>query len=319
MKIKELEVNSIYTIPLVVTAANARETKNKKPYLSLELFDGIDSIPGNFWDWRGKNIPSNNTVLNVCAQVTEWQGSKQLNIRSIATNTELCIADFTPSSGVDVGDIYKQAYGLMGTIQDDFLRSLTLGVLEELRERWATVPAAVSVHHNYLAGTLIHSLSVARIAAAIAGTVDGANYELALAGGFLHDIGKLYGYRLNGIICEMTDEGMLYEHTFIGAEFVGNYAEQYLVKLVSDELKLEMLRHIILSHHGKLEYGAAVFPASIEAHIVSLADGLDSSVEQIRVASAKAPGKKWTDRIWACNNRAHLTTTYVSAVMSGTE
>ncbi len=320
MKIKELKQGATFTIPLVVLSATARETKNKKPYLQMEFFDGTDSISGNYWDWSGKNIPEKNAILDVSAQLTEYLGNPQLSIKSLKTNSELHISAFTPSGGADVGEIYKEAFSLASDFTDDFLRSLTLLILEQLQGLWVTVPGANSIHHAYTAGTLIHSLSVAKIARAIAQQTEGAHIELATAGGLLHDLGKLFGYRINGIVCEMTDEGLLFEHTFMGAEFVGNIAEENnLLQDDRDEAKVELLRHIILSHHGKRECGAAVPPSSLEAHIVHQADALDAAAEQIRVESKKAGKVKWTERIWALENRPHITTQYTGAVYRNSE
>ena len=319
IKIKDLEVGKIYTIALVVTAAVARETKTKKPYLQLELFDGTKNISSNYWDWAGKNIPEKNTILDVTAQVTEWQGTLQLNIKGMATNTELHLSEFTPSSGADISTTYKTAYSMASSLSDDFLRELTLGILEELQNRWLSAPGAVTIHHAYTAGTLVHCLSVATIAKAIAEVTPGANVDMATAAGLLHDLGKLFGYRINGVICELTDEGRLYEHSFMGAEFVGNYAEKHIVReevtYEQTQAKLEVLRHIILSHHGKLEHGSCIPPACIEAHIVHHADAVDAITEQIRDASNKAGHVKFTDRIWALDNRPHLTVEYISSIM----
>ena len=316
MKIKELEVGKSYVIPLVVLAAVVKETKAKKPYLALELYDGTDKITANYWDWSGKAIPEKNTILNVSGQVTEWQGAKQLNVYGLTTNTEKHISEFMPSSGIDIATVYKDAYELASDIGDEFLRSLCLGVLDDLRSLWLTAPAAKGIHHAYTAGTLIHSLSVAQIAKSIAAAIPEANEALVVAGGLLHDVGKLFGYRINGIICEMTDEGKLFDHLFIGAEFVGNYAKNLLKDAVTDA-KIEILRHIILSHHGKQEHGAVVFPAALEAHIVFHADAIDAAAEMIRDSSKKVENSKWTERIWALDNKPHLTTDYIQAVMRG--
>lgn len=315
MKINELEVGRIVDIVLVVKSATARETKAKKPYLSLEFYDGVDTISGNYWDWGGTNIPAKNAVLNVKAQVTEWQGTKQLNVKTMSTNTEIPLSAFAPSSGLDVNAIYSDAYALITEVKDDFLRSITLAVLEELHDKWLTVPGAKGVHHAYTAGTLIHSYSVACIAKAIAEHTPGANIDLCVVGGMLHDIGKLYTYKLNGVAIDMTDEGMLYDHIFMGAEFIGNYADNHYMMDETSMLKLEMLRHIILAHHGKLEYGSITVPLSIEAHIVYHADAIDAAAEQVRSQSAKVGNVKWTDRIWPLENRPHLTTQYVAEVM----
>ena len=320
LKIKDLEIGKSYVIPLVVLSATARETKAKKPYLALEFYDGTDKIAANYWNWSGKAVPEKNAILNVSGQVTEWQGTKQLNVHGLTTNTELHISEFTPNSGVDIGATYLEAYEMASNVTDDFLRELTLTILDQLKHLWVTAPGAVTVHHAYTAGTLIHSVSVAKIAKALAEVIPGSLIELATVGGLLHDLGKLFGYRINGIVCEMTGEGLLYEHTFLGAQFINNFAEENnLLKDDKDEAKLELLCHIILSHHGKREYGAAVPPSSIEAHIVHQADALDAAAEQIRIESNKAGRAKWTERIWALENRPHITTQYTNAVYHNTE
>jgi 3'-5' exoribonuclease len=120
---------------------------------------------------------------------------------------------------------------------------------------------------------------------------------------------------MDGVVIGHTDEGMLFDHLFIGAEFIGNYADNHYRMDSSCEAKLEMLRHILLSHHGKQEHGAVVVPMSLEAHIVHHADAVDAAAEQIREQSGKVGMTKWTDKIWALGNRPHLTTQYVAETM----
>lgn len=317
MKISNLEVNMSCTITLVVKTANARKTRSDKPYLVLELFDGVDTITGNYWDWTSGNIPEVNAILDVTATVTEWQGKKQLNISALRSNTTRHLAEFMPSNGVDVGKVYNDAYALVSEVKDDALRSLGLVVLEALQERWTTVPAARGVHHAYVGGTLIHSYGVAKLAKAIAEQIPEANVDLCVIGGMLHDIGKLFTYKMNGVSIDMTDDGQLYDHIFMGAEFIGNYADEVID---SDDFlnmkKLQLLRHIILSHHGHLDFGSPVTPQCIEAFIVHHADSVDSTAEQIRTAARKVPsGSKWTERIYTLNNRSQLDPYYVKQVM----
>lgn len=319
MKIRELEVNQQVTITLLVKSSIDRKTKTGKPYLAMEFFDGSDTINGNYWDWGGQNIPVKNAILDVRAQVTEWQGTKQLNIKGMVTNTTAQIADFLPTSDNDIGETYREAYALIADTKDDFLRDLALSIMEELRDKWITVPGARGIHHAYVAGTLIHSYSVARIAKAMAESIPGANVDLCVIGGMLHDLGKLFTYTMEGATIGMTGDGMLYDHLFIGAEFIGNYADSHFSMNDAYDAKMCLLRHIILSHHGKQEFGAVVVPMCVEAHIVHHADAVDAAAEQIREQSAKVGSVTWTDKIWALENRPHLTTQYVKEVMeSGT-
>lgn len=316
MKIKDLEVGKLCTITLVVKAAIARETKAGKPYLSLELYDGTDSISGNYWDWTSGNIPDVNTVLDVKCQVTEWQGAKQLNVKSLTTSTTRQLADFAPTSDYDIAETYKAAYAMLMDVNDYVLRSLAIAIMEELKELWITVPAASGVHHNYIGGTLVHSYNTAVKAKAMAEATEGANVDVVTVGAMLHDIGKLFTYRINGVNIDRTTEGKLFEHLFIGAEFIGNFADSHLdTDYPTVAARVRLLRHIILSHHGERDYGSPVNPQTIEAYIVHLADMLDATAEQIRVASGAAGDKIWTDRIRTLHNNPHINTKYVSFIM----
>lgn len=318
MKINELTIGTIATITLAVKSATARKTKAGKDYLSITLFDGKDTIQGNYWDWVSGRVPEPNSVVDVVAQVTEWQGSKQLSITKLNLNADVKIEDFAPKSDYDLDSVYKECYALMTDVRDDFLRDLALGLLEALNSRWLSIPGGRSIHHAYIGGTLIHSLYVCKIANFIAISTPGANRDLCTVGAMLHDIGKLFTYTLDGTVIDMTDEGKLYDHIFIGAELVGNFAHETFTIDDIKERKLTMLRHIILSHHKNLEFGSPVTPESIEAIIVAHADGIDAAAEQIREASKKVGNVMWTDRIYTLGNRPCLTTQYVEKVMQST-
>ena len=318
MKIKDLKVGAMVTIALIIKTATARETKAKKPYLQLEFYDGTDVITGNYWDWNGVNIPPKSAVYTITGQVGEWQGNKQLTVKTITTNYDVPYTDFLPQSGHDIGAAYAEAYALLSEVKDDTLRNLSLGIFEATKPGWLVIPGAARIHHAFIGGTLIHSLAVAKIAKAIAENTPGANVDLTVVGAMLHDLGKLYTYELEGINIVMTAEGMMKEHAFMGAEFVGNFADSvFPMRTDIQDKKIELLRHIILSHHGKLEFGAVVTPMCIEAYIVNSADMIDAGAEQIREESRKAPADaQWTGRIWSLDNKLLMTTQYVDAVMT---
>lgn len=316
--ISDLKIGESATIPLIIKVTTARETKAKKPFLNIEFYDGVDTIVGNYWDWNGASIPPKTAVYNVAVQVGEWQGAKQLTVKGITTNYEIPYSDFMPSSGHDLEAVYAEAYALLTEVKDDTLRDIALGIFEATKPGWMLIPGAARIHHAYVGGTLVHSLAVAKIAKAIAENTPGANVDLTVVGAMLHDLGKLYTYEMDGINIVMTAEGMMKEHAFMGAEFVGNFADKVIpMRSVTDGSKIELLRHIILSHHGKLEYGAVVTPMCIEAYIVNSADMVDATAEQIREESRKAPADaQWTGRIWALDNKLQMTTQYVNTVMT---
>ena len=313
MKIKDLVIGTVVVIPLVIKNASARETKNKKPYLALELYDGMDSINGNYWDWKGAEVPPKGRVFNFSAEVTEWQQVKQLNIRGISTNNEIPVTEFMPRSGLDINAIYEEAYNLMSNVSNSLLRAVAIIALEKYKELWLMVPGAKTIHHAYAAGTLIHSLSVAKLAGSMAAAIPLANEELCLVGGMLHDIGKLSTYWIDTVTIDMTDLGKLFDHVYLGAKMLEEIASE--VATQADKELVDILTHIVLSHHGKQEFGAIVPPMCIEAHIVSHADGLDATVEQIVALSNKKADAMWTDRVWALENKPQLTYDYVEKLM----
>lgn len=314
--IKGLSLNTSCVLPCIIQEATPRKTKAGKPYLNVLVFDGYESINGNYWDWAGKAVPQcGSTVYDVSANVSSYLGQKQLNIVGITTCTTHDITDFVPQAGVDLKDIYKAAYELASNITDEFLRNVTLSLFDEYRSEWLTVPGAKSIHHAYIGGTLVHSLSVARIALAIAEQIPIVNKDLVVAGALLHDIGKLWTYSLEGAAIDMTDTGKLYDHIFMGASKIERFAADRMMSY-EDSDKLRLLVHIILAHHGSLEYGSVVNAMCAEAIIVSNADNIDASCEQIRMAS-NTINNMWTDRIYTLNNKPFINYQHVQNIMSG--
>lgn len=312
-KIVDMEVGQTYECPLAVVSTSARTTKAGNPYLVMELYDGFDTIQCNYWDWNGNKTPSRNTVYDFKVECSEYMGKKQLTCRAVHLNTTDALESFMPQGTHDVSQAYKDAYSLVDSISDDFYRNLGLNILDETRSLWLHVPGAKTIHHNYMGGNLVHCVGVAKKAKAIAEVTDGVWTDLVVIGALLHDLGKLFTYRLEGLAIDITDEGQMFDHVFIGAEFVGNYGEQFLTN-IWDEQKLQMLRHCILAHHGKLEFGSPVVPKCLEAHIIAHADGLDVAEELINVASNKLGDEPMTEKIWALNNMPHYTTQMMKAL-----
>lgn len=318
-KIRELKSGVTTTIALVVLEATPRKTKTGKDYLAVKLSDGETQIAGNMWDWDPANEVFKNVVYDVKATVTEWQGTLQLNIYTMALNTNKPLTDFMPSSGNDIDAVFSRFENKASFIGDTFLKTLVNKLLKELEGRWKTVPGAKAVHHAYVGGTLIHSDSVAKIAYDIAMAVNSnvpVNTDLVIAGAMLHDVGKLFTYGLDGVTIDYTDEGQLYEHAFMGAELVGNVAEE-LISSPEDEKLLGLLRHIILSHHKTLEHGAVITPKCLEAYIVHHADAIDATAEQLRVADTGDGSSAWTDKVWALDNMRHVKPSYIQQLASG--
>ena len=155
------------------------------------------------------------------------------------------------------------------------LKKATLGLLEEFGESLKVVSAAKRMHHYKRSGLLRHVKEMLDLALFVQKMYPTANKDLLIAGIVYHDIMKVEEYQYsNGLAEDFTKKGFLFGHVFLGAELPKKYVSDE--EVASEEI--EMLQHIILSHHGKLEWGSPVEPATIEAIIVHHVDNLDAKV-----------------------------------------
>lgn len=309
--INELEVGKAYACTLALLECTKQKTKAGKDFLRLVFTDGQEQVVGNYWDWAGGDrLPPVNNVYIVTCNVSEWNGTKQLNVSKMELNKTTDLNSFRPRVGPAefVEEYYNRALSLIDDINNEVLKLICHEVYTSLKDAWLTLPAAKGVHHAYVAGNLIHSVNVATLAGNMA-TVLHADVDLCIAGGLLHDVGKLLTYTWDGIRIDMTPYGQLTDHIILGNNLLSSVCQS-----VGAPSGIEMLlTHVVLSHHGKKEWGSPVEPKCIEALIVHNADALDANIECIRAASK--PGEAWTGKIFTLNNTSFMTEDLVSALL----
>jgi 3'-5' exoribonuclease len=269
----------------------------KGHYLVVALVDRTGQIEGRAWDNAAELAKAcePGDVVWVTGVVEEYRENRQLRVGSLRRleAAEVELADFLAVTPRDRRAMEQRLDDLVASVQDPQLSSLLTAFFgdPEFRYAFCEAPAAKRIHHNYLGGLLEHSLEVAEVvetAARFAPEVKGGlNRDLALAGALLHDIGKLREYRYRPFI-DLTDEGKLVGHTVLGVQMLrerlaglGSEAEGGLV------LELE---HLILTHHGELEWGAPILPHTVEAAAVHYADLLSGRVKQYQQVAAGGGG-----------------------------
>lgn len=310
MKLSEVVAGQTFNGSLLIRSAQIRQTKAGKPYLQMELYDGTESISANLWDYNKSRAPERNTILDIVASVGDYQGTKQLTILAVSTNTTLQIDQFAPHGDIDIEEYLITFEFLMNLITNQQLHKIVLAIFSEFRVRWSTIPAARSIHHGYIGGTLKHSVDVALKAKALAELTPGCSVELCLAGGLLHDLGKLWTYELDGACIEFTEEGQLLDHIAIGITKLESYRNCLNTKIVT------ILQHIVASHHGQLEWGSPVAPSCIEAWFIHLADMADAKAATIQELHKKTPKEaKFTEKCYVLGNRPVLTQHYINNIM----
>lgn len=260
-----------------------KETGNGKPYLDIELGDRTGSVRCRMWD-RESILPEAGDIVQIVASVDEYppgSGKPQFKISKIrrAKEAEYDVADMLPSSERPGIEMLGELSVLIKTHTPKPIADVLTSILESFGPKICVAPAAKSYHHAYVGGLVEHMLGISRTAIALAGVYPELDLPVLLAGAVLHDIGKLQELSPS-LGFKYTVHGKLYGHIALGFEFA------YQI-LASCELPAEFcdhVLHLVASHHGEIEHGAAAIPVTREAIIFHEIDMIDSRMGAIRAA-----------------------------------
>lgn len=289
--IKELEINRVFTTTFLVQSKEVREKKTGEPYLSLLLGDRTGEVDAKMWDnvVEVKDTFDRDDFVKVKGLVQIFHNRRQLTIHKMrrVKDGEIDFTDYFPSSERNPDEMWSELRQVVDGIQNPHLKSLLEGILgdEEVARRYKTAPAAKHIHHAYLGGLIEHVLSLchlSRVAAAHYGDVDA---DLLLAGAILHDIGKIYELSYDRGF-GYTTEGQLLGHMVIALRMIGGKLQSMPDFPV--ELR-NLLEHMIVSHHGHLEFGSPKLPQFPEALLLHYLDDMDSKMECMRQLLARDP------------------------------
>ena len=203
---------------------------------------------------------------------------------------------------IDRAGAYADITRLVSTLEDADYRAVCEEMLRRHEDAFRTIPAAKSVHHSFLSGLLMHTYNMLRRADFLAAQyADSVDRILLLAGTLLHDFAKEQEFSFSelGLVTDYSTKGQLLGHLVMGAQETAEVAEM----LGIPEEKSVLLQHLLLSHHGEPEFGAAVLPLCAEAELLSLIDQIDSRMEIYREALAPLKSGEFSQRIFALDNR----------------
>ncbi len=267
-------------------------------FLQLRLRDVTGSIAGLLWEGAEEVAESFSVgdVLRVRGQVEEYRGQKQLVLQSLDPSPAESVRPerFIPPSPRSLDEMERELWRRVEMVEDPHLSQLLLILFqeEETYSSFITAPAGKTVHHNYLHGLLEHSLEVVSILTREDCT-DEMDTDLLITGGLLHDVGKIEEYFCRAAI-GYTDEGRLLGHIVMGDAMLRKALRR--VPDISRRRALH-LRHLLLSHHGKQEYGSPVLPQTPEAVALHHADLYSGRVGQVRIVAdgAAESGGDWSE------------------------
>jgi 3'-5' exoribonuclease len=285
---------------LLVRSVDALPRRDGREGVKVVLGDRSGSVPAMLWD----------TVADVAALLVPGRPVRvmgryavhprhgaQITVRALRAAapgsfdlTALCDGPARPAEA-----LIAALRALVASIRDPHLQALLQRILGEDALAWPgyrDAPAAKHYHHAYRHGLLEHSLTVAEGAGAMSTTFGGIDRDIAVTGALLHDIGKLEAYTHDPLAIRMTDAGRL-----IGEIPLGYFRVRQFIESVPGfpEAKAQALLHIILSHHGTLQHGSPVVPATREATLVHFLDNLGGRLGSFdRLEKTLTPGEEWS-------------------------
>jgi 3'-5' exoribonuclease len=300
----------------LVLAKQQRSTKTNKPYLNLSLGDKTGQIEARVWDPADPRIAKDfnqGDIVKVRGTATRFDDRNQVKVEQLrlATPLEVDKADLLPATSCDVGQMWGQLEAAIEGFSNHDLKRLLKALLADsvVAQAYREAPAARQLHHAWLGGLLEHVISLLGLADCLATHYPMLDRDLLLTGVILHDIGKIreltwdvgFGYSV---------EGVLLGHIQMGVDLV----EKTIATLHDFPERLRALVvHMILSHHGKLEFGSPKLPMIPEALALNFVDDLDAKMQAMKSEFEKCaregrPADELTGKVWALDNRQLLNT-----------
>lgn len=288
---------------LLVVSCNRGVTNAGLQYLNMELRDASGSIGAKKWEITPEDIellvPGN--ILEFTGDILLFKENLQLKVLSVrkVEAEEIDVLRFVKNSPIPQEELIQKLDSYINEIKDDEYRKIIDYFINKFKDRFYVYPAGVAVHHEYFAGLLVHVTSMLEIAKGLIPIYEDIDKELLYTGIILHDFGKLI--ELEGpIVYHYTVEGKLIGHISI----MMGQLELAFEKLHIEGEKALLIKHMVLSHHGQLEYGSPVLPMTKEALLLSFIDNLDSKMVLSLKALETVKEGEFSQKIFHLDNRS---------------
>lgn len=284
-----------------ISNAQLAVTKNGDPYLACLLSDRTGQAPARRWSMPPEEFQRLPTEGFVYAEgrTQPFKGELQFiidRIEPVEPRREE-LRDLLPASDRPVEEMFAELKALLGTVKHPAMRALVEAYLDDemLMGQFQQAPAAKALHHAYLGGLLEHTLTLLKLADATCPLYPRINRDVVLLGLFLHDLGKTRELSYDAAF-SYTDRGELIGHIVEGAIMLHDKAQHVMrsAGVRFPKHAITVLQHIIVSHHGQAEFGAAKPPASPEAILIAMLDNLDAKTS-MALSAARPPRAKATD------------------------
>lgn len=308
MRLEELKTGESFTGFYILKNVFLKVTNSGKPYLSCSLADASMMIEAKVWDYAGPIGPADEgKVAKIQGVMQEFKGAPQIKVERIRLASEqdpYDLADLVPVAPIDRDAAFHRLETLVESFSDEDYKAVCRAFLRRHGEALKKLPAAKSVHHSFVGGLLMHTIYMLETAEFLAGLYAGIiDRSLLLAGTLLHDIAKLQEFVVSdlGMVTEYSVKGQLLGHLVMGAQEAAEICRELNVS----EEKSVLLQHMLLSHHGQPEFGAAVVPMCAEAELLNYIDNIDAKMEIYRENLEKTQPGAFSPRIFALEKKIY--------------
>lgn len=275
-------------------------------YLDMMFMNASEEISAKLWDYKPgvHDWIAAGMIVKVRGNEELWNDKKQFRIqriRRVGPEDRMNLRELVPCAPYDGDDLFAKLQEVTASITDEPMRTLVSLMINRQQEKLILCPAAVRLHHAMAGGLLYHTMSIVRLAEGVCQVYPFVRRDLLLSGIILHDLAKIDELMVEetGLASGYTVRGELLGHLVMGAMAVEKAADELQTP---DETRM-LLEHMLISHHGLPEYGAAVRPMVLEAELLSALDNLDATVNQITSAMSTVEPGGFTAKLWAMDQR----------------
>ena len=302
--VKDFDEGDRLQINLLISNVVKGTTNSGAPYLSLTLQDSSKAIEAKLWDVKPEVSSQIETgkVYDFDLEVIKYKNNLQAKVLKIMpiAQSGIDMNNFLFKSPVSKDELRNTIQEGINQIQNEKIAKIVSAMLNHYANDVYDYPAASKIHHNFIGGLATHTSGMLKIAMALCELYPNINKDYLLAGVILHDLGKIEELT-SPVVTEYSVQGKLLGHISIMDARLAQIGEELKLQ---DSQELMLLRHMILAHHGELEYGSPVRPETLEAELLSQIDNIDAKINIICKALDDVNPGEFTQKLFAMDNRS---------------
>ncbi|MBS4761617.1 HD domain-containing protein [Carnobacteriaceae bacterium zg-ZUI252] len=301
-QLHDYQVGEDMLLPLLIKSADVRMTKDQKAYIAFTFQDKSGQMDAKLWGATPQQIEQfiSGVVVQLAGKREVYNNTPQIRIAKLTLLEHANIDEFVQRVGMDAKAIEEEINASLFGITDASIARITRHIYKKYKQQFYEYPAAKRHHHAMVGGLSFHTLSMLRIANHLLTLYPQLSRSLLTAGIMLHDIGKVI--ELSGAIStEYTLPGNLLGHIVIMSDEI----TKACIELDIDDTheSVVLLKHVVLAHHGKLEYGSPVRPLVMEAELIHHIDMIDATMNMLTTSLEKVEVGTFGDKIYGLDNR----------------